>query len=133
MAWDLLSGRSASRRVQRASNVSPTGARNALPIRVEPSRLAQIRAPALLDETDAHPGIASADARRAGQCQARDTARDGGMLARVPSTGLVLTGIPDDQVALADTCVEISMIGQGASLNVAVAGSLVRYRLAGMC
>ncbi len=32
----------------------------------------------------------------------------------------------------ADVCVEIPMIGQGASLNVAVAGSLVLYRLAGM-
>ncbi len=41
-------------------------------------------------------------------------------------------GIPDEQVDAADTCVEIPMIGQGASLNVAVAGSLVLYRLAGM-
>jgi hypothetical protein len=32
---------------------------------------------------------------------------------------------------LADTAVEIPMIGWGASLNVAVAGSLVLYRLAG--
>jgi tRNA G18 (ribose-2'-O)-methylase SpoU len=41
-------------------------------------------------------------------------------------------GIPDEHVAFADVCVEIPMIGQGASLNVAVAGSLVLYRLAGM-
>ena len=41
-------------------------------------------------------------------------------------------GIPDDLVASADTCVEIPMVGQGASLNVAVAGSLVLYRLAGL-
>jgi tRNA G18 (ribose-2'-O)-methylase SpoU len=41
-------------------------------------------------------------------------------------------GIPDAQVEAADLCVEIPMIGQGASLNVAVAGSLVLYRLAGM-
>jgi tRNA G18 (ribose-2'-O)-methylase SpoU len=41
-------------------------------------------------------------------------------------------GIPDDQVESADVCVEIPMVGQGASLNVAVAGSLVLYRLAGM-
>ena len=41
-------------------------------------------------------------------------------------------GIPEEQVAGADVCVEIPMIGQGASLNVAVAGSLVLYRLAGM-
>jgi tRNA G18 (ribose-2'-O)-methylase SpoU len=41
-------------------------------------------------------------------------------------------GIPEEQVEAADTCVEIPMIGRGASLNVAVAGSLVVYRLAGM-
>jgi tRNA G18 (ribose-2'-O)-methylase SpoU len=41
-------------------------------------------------------------------------------------------GIPEDQVEAADLCVEIPMVGQGASLNVAVAGSLVLYRLAGM-
>jgi tRNA (guanosine-2'-O-)-methyltransferase len=32
----------------------------------------------------------------------------------------------------ADACVEIPMVGRGASLNVAVAGSLVLYRLAGL-
>jgi tRNA G18 (ribose-2'-O)-methylase SpoU len=41
-------------------------------------------------------------------------------------------GIPDDLVAEADGCVEIPMVGRGASLNVAVAGSLVLYRLAGL-
>ncbi len=41
-------------------------------------------------------------------------------------------GIPEEHVEGADVCVEIPMIGQGASLNVAVAGSLVLYRLAGM-
>ncbi len=41
-------------------------------------------------------------------------------------------GIPEDLVENADTCVEIPMVGQGASLNVAVAGSLVLYRLAGL-
>lgn len=41
-------------------------------------------------------------------------------------------GIPEDQVESADLCVKIPMVGRGASLNVAVAGSLVRYRLAGM-
>jgi tRNA (guanosine-2'-O-)-methyltransferase len=41
-------------------------------------------------------------------------------------------GVPDEQVEAADTCVEIPMVGTGASLNVAVAGSLVLYRLAGM-
>jgi tRNA G18 (ribose-2'-O)-methylase SpoU len=41
-------------------------------------------------------------------------------------------GVPDDMVDLADECVEIPMCGVGASLNVAVAGSLVLYRLAGL-
>jgi tRNA G18 (ribose-2'-O)-methylase SpoU len=41
-------------------------------------------------------------------------------------------GLPDDLVDAADDCVEIPMVGRGASLNVAVAGSLVLYRLAGL-
>lgn len=41
-------------------------------------------------------------------------------------------GVPEGQVAGADACIEIPMVGAGASLNVAVAGSLVLYRLAGM-
>ena len=40
-------------------------------------------------------------------------------------------GIPGDAMDLIDVAVEIPMIGTGASLNVAVAGSLVLYRLAG--
>lgn len=42
------------------------------------------------------------------------------------------TGIPPDALDLLDQAVEIPMIGTGASLNVAVAGSLVLYRLAGL-
>lgn len=41
-------------------------------------------------------------------------------------------GVPEEIVDLADECVEIPMCGVGASLNVAVAGSLVLYRLAGL-
>ncbi|CAA9504066.1 MAG: FIG00479213: hypothetical protein [uncultured Solirubrobacteraceae bacterium] len=41
-------------------------------------------------------------------------------------------GLPEEHVDAADLCVEIPMIGTGASLNVAVAGSLVLYRLAGL-
>ena len=41
------------------------------------------------------------------------------------------TGIPPEAIDLLDVAVEIPMIGVGASLNVAVAGSLVLYRLAG--
>jgi hypothetical protein len=40
-------------------------------------------------------------------------------------------GIPPEAMELVDVAVEIPMIGSGASLNVAVAGSLVLYRLAG--
>ncbi len=41
-------------------------------------------------------------------------------------------GVPDEHVMTADACVEIPMVGSGASLNVAVAGSLVLYRFAGL-
>ena len=41
-------------------------------------------------------------------------------------------GLPVEAIALADERVEIPMIGIGSSLNVAVAGSLVAYRLAGL-
>lgn len=41
------------------------------------------------------------------------------------------TGIPPEAMDLIDVAVEIPMVGTGASLNVAVAGSLVLYRLAG--
>ncbi len=41
-------------------------------------------------------------------------------------------GIPDDVMDLLDEVVEIPMVGRGASLNAAVAGSLVLYRLAGL-
>ncbi len=42
------------------------------------------------------------------------------------------TGIPPEAVDQLDVVVEIPMVGTGASLNVAVAGSLVLYRLAGL-
>lgn len=41
-------------------------------------------------------------------------------------------GVPDEAMEAADVCVEIPMVGVGASLNVTVAGSLVLYRLAGL-
>jgi tRNA G18 (ribose-2'-O)-methylase SpoU len=41
-------------------------------------------------------------------------------------------GVPDDVLAEVDECVEIPMVGWGASLNVAIAGSLVADRLAGL-
>ncbi|GID56634.1 RNA methyltransferase [Actinoplanes couchii] len=42
------------------------------------------------------------------------------------------TGIPPEALDLLDGAVEIPMVGNGSSLNVAVAGSLVLYRLAGL-
>jgi tRNA (guanosine-2'-O-)-methyltransferase len=42
------------------------------------------------------------------------------------------SGIPPEALDLLDVAVEIPMVGNGASLNVAVAGSLVLYRLAGL-
>ncbi|MGH9115190.1 MAG: TrmH family RNA methyltransferase [Acidimicrobiales bacterium] len=41
------------------------------------------------------------------------------------------SGIPDEAWAFLDEVVEIPMVGFGCSLNVAVAGSLVLYKLAG--
>ena len=41
-------------------------------------------------------------------------------------------GVPPEAWPLIDEVVVIPMIGTGASLNVAVAGSLVVYRLAGL-
>jgi tRNA (guanosine-2'-O-)-methyltransferase len=41
-------------------------------------------------------------------------------------------GLPDEAWPRLDEVVEIPMVGRGASLNVAVAGSLVLYRLAGL-
>ena len=41
-------------------------------------------------------------------------------------------GLPDEAWPLIDEVVEIPMVGRGSSLNVAVAGSLVLYRLAGL-
>jgi tRNA (guanosine-2'-O-)-methyltransferase len=41
-------------------------------------------------------------------------------------------GLPDEAWPLLDEVIEIPMVGTGASLNVAVAGSLVLYRLAGL-
>jgi tRNA G18 (ribose-2'-O)-methylase SpoU len=43
-----------------------------------------------------------------------------------------LHGIPSDALEMLDAAVEIPMVGSGRSLNVAVAGSLVLYKLAGL-
>jgi tRNA (guanosine-2'-O-)-methyltransferase len=41
-------------------------------------------------------------------------------------------GVPPEALELVTGAVEIPMVGTGQSLNVAVAGSLVLYRLAGL-
>lgn len=69
-----------------------------------------------------------------------ELADDAILLPRLdPATGRTVVllgherqGVPDDVWPLLDAVVEIPMVGRGASLNVAVAGSLVLYRLAGL-
>ena len=55
--------------------------------------------------------------------------------ARAPTVVLLgheHRGLPEEVWDLLDEAVEIPMVGAGASLNVAVAGSLVLYKLAGL-
>ncbi|XRQ15561.1 TrmH family RNA methyltransferase [Actinomadura welshii] len=55
--------------------------------------------------------------------------------ARTPTVAVLgheQSGIPGEALDLLDVAVEIPMVGGGSSLNVAVAGSLVLYRLAGL-
>ena len=67
---------------------------------------------------------------------ADDAVRLGDLPAARRRTVVVLghesDGIPYEALPLLDTIVEIPMVGTGLSLNVAVAGSLVLYRLAGL-
>jgi tRNA (guanosine-2'-O-)-methyltransferase len=60
------------------------------------------------------------------------TPRRAGERRTVVVLGHEQVGIPPEAVELLDVAVEIPMVGSGASLNVAVAGSLVLYRLAGL-
>jgi tRNA G18 (ribose-2'-O)-methylase SpoU len=67
---------------------------------------------------------------------ADDAVRVGDLPAARRRTVMVLgnesDGIPYEALPLLDTVVEIPMVGSGLSLNVAVAGSLVLYKLAGL-
>ena len=67
---------------------------------------------------------------------AEEAVRLADLLAARSRTVLILgnegTGIPAEAWDLLDLVVEIPMVGYGGSLNVAVAGSLVLYRLAGL-
>ncbi len=78
----------------------------------------------------------SAGSRVVGVELAEEAVRLGDLPAARQRTIAVLgheqTGIPAEAVDLLDVAVEIPMVGSGASLNVAVAGSLVLYRLAGL-
>ncbi len=78
--------------------------------------------------------------RRGGRIVAVECAEQALPLPRVPATcqrtvvllGHERGGIPAEATELADEIITIPMIGRGVSLNVAVAGSLVLYRLAGL-
>jgi len=67
---------------------------------------------------------------------ADDAVRLGDLPAARRRTVMVLgnesDGIPYEALPLLDTVVEIPMVGTGSSLNVAVAGSLELYKLAGL-
>jgi tRNA (guanosine-2'-O-)-methyltransferase len=67
---------------------------------------------------------------------ADDAVRLGDLTAARKRTIVVLgnesDGIPAEALPLLDSVVEIPMVGTGYSLNVAVAGSLVLYKLAGL-
>jgi tRNA (guanosine-2'-O-)-methyltransferase len=67
---------------------------------------------------------------------ADDAVRLGDLPAARRRTVVVLgnegEGIPYEALSVLDTVVEIPMVGTGLSLNVAVAGSLVLYKLAGL-
>jgi tRNA (guanosine-2'-O-)-methyltransferase len=67
---------------------------------------------------------------------ADDAVRLGDLPAARRRTVVVLgnesDGIPYSALSIVDTVVEIPMVGTGLSLNVAVAGSLVLYKLAGL-
>lgn len=80
-------------------------------------------------------GQRSAGTRVVGVELADEAVRLGDLAAARQRTIAVLgheqTGIPAEALDLLDVAVEIPMIGAGQSLNVAVAGSLVLYRLAG--
>jgi len=80
-------------------------------------------------------GQRAAGSRIVGVELAEEAVRLGDLPAARQRTIAVLgherAGIPPEAIDLLDVAVEIPMIGTGASLNVAVAGSLVLYRLAG--
>lgn len=81
-----------------------------------------------------------AEQRATGRIVAVELAEDATPLARLATArtrtvvllGHEHDGVPAEAWDLIDEVVEIPMVGRGTSLNVAVAGSLVLYRLAGL-
>lgn len=99
-----------------------------------------LRRPACVHWTRRDPCEWLADQRSAGSfIVGIELAEEAVRLADLPAArgrtiavlGHERTGIPPEAIGLLDLAVEIPMVGTGASLNVAVAGSLVLYRLAG--
>jgi len=104
------------------------------------SRGNTLRRPACVHWTGRDPVQWLDDQRRAGsRVVGVELADEAIRLADLPAArtrtiavlGHEQAGIPPEALHLIDVAVEIPMIGTGASLNVAVAGSLVLYRLAG--
>ncbi|MEU1725382.1 TrmH family RNA methyltransferase [Actinomadura sp. ATCC 39365] len=95
-----------------------------------------LRAGACVHWVDPLPWLASRRDRVLGVELAENAIRLADLpMAREPTVvvlGHEATGIPGEALDLLDAVVEIPMIGTGASLNVAVAGSLVLYKLAGL-
>lgn len=100
-----------------------------------------LRRPACVHWTP-YDGVRWLDAQRAGGTHVVgvELVEEAVALADLPAarcrTVVVLghesTGIPPHALDAVDLFVEIPMVGTGGSLNVAVAGSLVLYRLAGL-
>lgn len=99
-----------------------------------------LRRPACIHWAGRDPGSWLASQRAAGRrIVGVELAEEAVRLADLPAArqptiavlGHEQTGIPPEALDLLDLAVEIPMIGTGSSLNVAVAGSLVLYRLAG--
>jgi tRNA (guanosine-2'-O-)-methyltransferase len=76
------------------------------------------------------------DTRVVGVELADEAVRLGDLPAARGRTVMVLgheqTGIPPEAVDFLDLAIEIPMVGAGTTLNVAVAGSLVLYKLSGL-
>lgn len=84
----------------------------------------------------AHDWLSTMDARIVGVELAHGATKLWQLRPAAERTVVVLghehQGVPPEFYGCLDEVVEIPMVGQGSSLNVAVAGSLVLYKLAGL-